>query len=116
MDEAKHYHPAAAAGAGGVVEVDARAIMVQEVSAAAPASGDGENRGVVMSPSPLQKVPIFPKLDVKSMAQKVASHPVSIVWGLLTAVSEKARARPQVPKLCNLGVCKHSLHHALICT
>ncbi|KAH9553045.1 hypothetical protein CY35_09G099300 [Sphagnum magellanicum] len=95
MDEAKHHHPAAAAGAGGVVEVDARAIMVQEVSAAAPASGDGENRGVVMSPSPLQKVPIFPKYDVKSMAQKVASHPVSIVWGLLTAVSEKARARPQ---------------------
>ncbi|CAM6008942.1 unnamed protein product [Sphagnum balticum] len=69
--------------------------MVQEVSAAAPASGDGENRGVVMSPSPLQKVPIFPKHDVKSMAQKVASHPVSTVWGLLTAVSEKARARPQ---------------------
>ena len=43
--------------------------------------------------------------DIMAMAKRVAAQPLPIaradLWGLLTAVSEKARKRPQVNKLCN---------------
>jgi hypothetical protein len=51
----------------------------------------------------LKKILIFPKHDVKSMAQRVASQPVLIAWGVLIIVLEKAHACPQVLKQNNLG-------------
>lgn len=45
--------------------------------------------------------------DIMAMAKRVAAQPLPIaradLWGLLTAVSDKARKRPQVTqkKLCN---------------
>lgn len=43
--------------------------------------------------------------DIMAMAKRVAAQPLPIaradLWGLLTAVSDKARKRPQVNKLCN---------------
>jgi hypothetical protein len=46
----------------------------------------------------LKKVSIFPKHDVKSMVQCVASQLVLIAWGVLIVISERTRACPQVPK------------------
>ncbi len=57
------------AGAGGLVDVGTSTTMVQEVLAIAPAIVDGENKGVIIIPSTLQKVPIFAKHDVKAMGQ-----------------------------------------------
>jgi hypothetical protein len=51
----------------------------------------------------LKKVSIFPKHDVKSMAQHVASQLVLITWGVLIVISEKTRACPHLPKQNNLG-------------
>jgi hypothetical protein len=51
---------------------------------------------VIISTFALQKVPIFAKLDVKAMAQQLASNPISTMWGPLTVVSKKVYARPHI--------------------
>jgi len=67
-------------GGGHLVDVGTSAIMVQEVSGITLATGDGGNKGVIITTFSLQKVPILAKHDVKAMAQHVASNLVSITW------------------------------------
>jgi len=91
-------------GGGHLVDVGTLATMVQEVSTITLATGDGGNKGVIITTYVLQKIPIFAKHDVKTMVQQVASNPISIMWGLPTIVFENAYAQPQVLEFCNLGL------------
>ncbi len=72
--------------------------MAMEVSTSTQASVEEEDWGMVTFSFALKKVSIFPKHDVKSMVQCVASQLVLIAWGVLIVISERTRACPQVPK------------------
>jgi hypothetical protein len=94
MDGAIH-HPAACGCDGNDMEV--RTKMVQDELAIIATSVHEETIMVLSKLTTFNKVPTCRWHNVQSMAQLLSSQPVIIVWGILTAISKKAQARPQVP-------------------
>lgn len=82
-------------------------------SLAAAASAEGRAGAAAMVPAGADAAallrhesPVGPptvRMDVRAAAQRIAEQPVPVsrpdLWGLLTAVSDKARRRPQVQLL-----------------
>ncbi len=78
-------------------DMEARAKMVQDELAIIAAGVHEETIVVVLKLTTANNVPTYPWHNVQSMAQLLSFQLVIITWGILTVVSEKARARPQVP-------------------
>jgi hypothetical protein len=94
MDGAIHH--LAACGCDGN-DMEARAKVGQDELAIIAASVHEETIVVLPKLTTSNKVPTCRWHNVQSMAQLLSSQPVIIAWGILTAISEKAQARPQVP-------------------
>jgi len=93
MDGAIH-HPASCGCDGN--DMEARAKMVQDELAIIAANVHEETIVVLPKLTTSNKVPTYRWHNVQSMAQLLSSQPVIIAWGILTAIFEKAQARPQV--------------------